>query len=224
MMVANYLGSSGQSWQYYFSLYNSGTYSNQYMILNYGLFQPKNALKPGTLWLVEQIPEFVMGDDVTQHLARGYWPSYNYPFFHTIYNMTGYYDKDFEQNVSFNTQYQQYPRAKIFRRDHHDVSDIESMKKLMRTNKYQSDPFSQGLANNQICARKDLLSTPISFGCIDSKVTSFDLFNSMSAWVVGGPTYDDQPVFNWTNTTFTDLHDKQPEYFNFTYELFTETV
>lgn len=64
------------------------------MILNYKLFTPFNALRPGTFWVVEQIPGFVMGEDVTYHLEKGYWPSYNYPFFHYIYNQTGYNDTD----------------------------------------------------------------------------------------------------------------------------------
>lgn len=34
------------------------------------------------------------------------------------------------------TEYHEAPRAKIFRRDHHKVQDVETMKKLMRYNDY----------------------------------------------------------------------------------------
>ena len=39
------------------------------------------ALQPGLLWVAEQIPGLVAAADMTSHLERGYWPSYNVPFF-----------------------------------------------------------------------------------------------------------------------------------------------
>ena len=35
------------------------------------------------------------------------------------------------------------PRAKIFQRDHNKVTDMESLRKLMRYNDYQHDEFSK---------------------------------------------------------------------------------
>jgi hypothetical protein len=46
--------------------------------------------QPNTLWVSEQIPgHFTMGDQ-TMVLQRGYWPSYNVPFYEDIYNLSGY--------------------------------------------------------------------------------------------------------------------------------------
>ena len=42
---------------------------------------PLQALQPGLLWVAEQIPGLVAAADMTSHLERGYWPSYNVPFF-----------------------------------------------------------------------------------------------------------------------------------------------
>lgn len=65
------------------------------------------------------------------HLA-GYWPSYNIPFHVEIYNLSGYgvmwkrYGEDFSYDLC--------PRAKILRRDQSKVSDLSSLKRIMRYN------------------------------------------------------------------------------------------
>ena len=75
--AANLLASSGPAWYQAFAAYNSGTYNNQYMVVNVGSFKPGAALLVDTLWIVEQIPGLVVGGDTTQQLERGHWPSYN---------------------------------------------------------------------------------------------------------------------------------------------------
>jgi hypothetical protein len=47
------------------------------MIVDGKKFTPGNALQPGTLFVVEQIPGHVAGSDATDILERGYWSSYN---------------------------------------------------------------------------------------------------------------------------------------------------
>lgn len=62
----------------------------------------------------------------------GYWPSYNIPFHVEIYNLSGYsvmwkrYGEDFSYDLC--------PRAKILRRDQGKVSDLSSLKHMMRYN------------------------------------------------------------------------------------------
>jgi hypothetical protein len=50
-------------------LFFSGTYNNQYMVLDLGRFRPGEALQPGLLTVVEQVPGLVMWDDATQASA-----------------------------------------------------------------------------------------------------------------------------------------------------------
>jgi len=62
----------------------------------------------------------------------GYWPSYNIPFYPSVYNASGY-----QLAVSYvgsDYSYALAPRAKIFRRDQGTVVDMESMQALMRSN------------------------------------------------------------------------------------------
>lgn len=88
--LANTLASSGKSWYETVRRYNSGTYNNQYMIIDLKLFTPKEELKEGLLWVIEQIPGLVVGEDLTNILKQGYWSSYNVPYFKTIYEKSGY--------------------------------------------------------------------------------------------------------------------------------------
>jgi hypothetical protein len=59
------------------------------MIVDYKLFEPKEPLKSGTLWILEQIPGYTEAADVTNYLLFGYWPSYNIPFFSEISERSG---------------------------------------------------------------------------------------------------------------------------------------
>jgi len=57
--VANWAASSGASWQKLFSHFNSGTYNNQYMVIDLSKFTPNKGLEEGLLQIVEQIPGLV---------------------------------------------------------------------------------------------------------------------------------------------------------------------
>ena len=65
----------------------------RYMIVDLKRFTPGSDLPAGLLWVAEQIPGLVASGDVTEQLARGYWPSYNIPYFpealfaHSIYQL-----------------------------------------------------------------------------------------------------------------------------------------
>lgn len=176
--VANAFSQSGMDWYKYISMFNSGTYTNMYMVLNYGLFQPGNALKNNTLWVIETAPGLVYGEDKTNQLQRQYWPSFNQPYFPVMYKWMGYEEKDKNNSQTFGTQYQQYFRSQISRRDQHTINDLQSLWTFLRYNNYTSDPFSKLNPSSSICARGDLNETVIKLsGCTDTKVTNYELFS-----------------------------------------------
>ena len=41
-------------------------------------------LQAGLMWVAEQIPGLTAAADMTATLERGYWPSYNVPFFREV--------------------------------------------------------------------------------------------------------------------------------------------
>ena len=73
---ANQLANSGPEWFNIVSRYNSGTYNNQYMVVDGKLFKAGNALQENTLFVVEQIPGLMVGKDITIELAEGHFGSF----------------------------------------------------------------------------------------------------------------------------------------------------
>jgi hypothetical protein len=142
-IVANRLSSNGQQWGDIFTRHNSGTYNNQFMILDYKLFHPGMAtLAPGTFWFVEQMPGFTESADLTKLLMRDtYFGAYNIAFFPTIMEKSG--GNDMIKKYGPWYSYQNTARAQIFRRDHVKVTNMDGMKKIMRYNDFKNDPLSK---------------------------------------------------------------------------------
>jgi len=213
--LANSMSHNGYEWGKFVAHHNSGTYNNQYMIVDYNKFTPGKPILKGTLWVVEQIPGLVEYADVTKQLERGYWPSYNIPYFEKIYNISGYPSmyKKFGNEVS----YEMCPRAQIFRRDQGTVIDLDSFKAILRYNNYKKDPISNGDPGRTICSRFDLEDTnPSPSGCYDTKVTNFEFQSNLISEAINGPTTShDIPPFQWTSQFNSTKHFGQPNLFNF---------
>ncbi|XP_016052929.1 PREDICTED: phospholipase B-like 1 [Miniopterus natalensis] len=212
--VANMMASDGKQWADIFSKYNSGTYNNQYMVLDLKKVKLNHSLGAGTLYVVEQIPSCVEYSEQTDVLRKGYWPSYNIPFHEKIYNWSGY--PMLVQKLGLDYSYDLAPRAKIFRRDQGTVTDMASMKYIMRYNNYKKDPYSKGDPCNTICCREDLNSLePSPGGCYDTKVADMSLALENTAYAISGPTIQGGlPVFHWKQFNKT-LHEGMPEAYNF---------
>lgn len=151
VMAATYLATSGQEWVELFSIANSGTYNNQYMVVDFKKFTPASEnvksnfqvpeLQPGLLWVAEQFPCKVVSGDMTSTLAEtSYWASYNLPYFPEVFNITGF--EQLEQQFGSFFSYTNYARATIFRERQSAVVDLPSMQWLMRYNDWQNDSLS----------------------------------------------------------------------------------
>ena len=55
-MVANRLSRTGSEWTSIVSWHNSGTYNNQWMVVDFNRIQEDGTLQDGTLWVYEQLP------------------------------------------------------------------------------------------------------------------------------------------------------------------------
>lgn len=133
------------------------------------------------------------------------------------------------------------PRAKIFKQDQDKVVDLKSMIKLMRYNDFTNDPLSKCnctppySAENAISARSDLNPASGTYpfqalghrshGGTDMKLTNREMFQNLEFVAVSGPTYDQQPPFDWTKADFSKdcPHNGHPDVFKFNPVYFNST-
>ncbi|CAI5988464.1 unnamed protein product [Closterium sp. NIES-65] len=231
-VVANRVASSGRQWVDVFSRHNSGTYNNQWMVVDYKLFLPGLPPPDDTLWVLEQLPGHIVAEDMSAHLRdEGYWASYNNPAFPAIFNLSGFADLERRHGSWFS--HSQCPRAKLFRRDHGKVVGVASLQRLMRYNDFKHDPLSACnctppySAEIAIAARGDLNEADGQYELpflglrdhaeTDSKITGYHMLqHSLAALAISGPTYDQQPPFQWSKSPFANVsHLGHPDLFLF---------
>lgn len=224
---------SAEEWVEWYALYNSGLYNNQWMVFDYNRFTPGQPPEDGAFWIFEQIPGGGLSSDMTWWLRReGYWASYNIPYFKSIYEACGYPAKVEEWEPKA-MSWEQAARAQIFRRDHHKVVDLASMARMMRYNDYKHDPISACnctppyTSQYTISSRSELLDKNGTYPFpslgfrdhmgTDVKITSAALLDDhLGAAIICGPTYDQQPVFEWATTPLGPLdHEDYPEKYDF---------
>ncbi|XP_062942359.1 putative phospholipase B-like 2 [Cynocephalus volans] len=232
-LVANRLALDGASWADIFKRFNSGTYNNQWMIVDYNAFV-RGRPNPGSgvLTILEQIPGMVVVADKTSELyQKTYWASYNIPSFESVFNASGLQALVAQYGDWFS--YNGNPRAQIFRRNQSLVHDIDSMVRLIRYNDFLHDPLSLCEAcnphpngENAISARSDLNPSNGSYpfhalrqrshGGIDMKVTSMSLAKALSLLAASGPTWDQVLPFQWSTSPFSSLlHMGHPDLWKF---------
>eukprot|EP00092_Neocalanus_flemingeri_P103747 GFUD01132790.1.p1 GENE.GFUD01132790.1~~GFUD01132790.1.p1 ORF type:complete len:586 (+),score=132.83 GFUD01132790.1:1-1758(+) len=230
VMAANRIARNGKEWTDTVSLYNSGTYNNQWMVINYNNIRKDGTLQDGALWVLEQLPGQVWAEDQTQVLReKGYWASYNRAFYPEAFKISGAQEKVDKYGSWFS--YSETPRAKIMARDEGKVVDEESMIKLMRYNSFQTDPLAQvpgcskPIPAGSIANRCDL-TLPGSkceweefdymvghqaYGALDMKFVSKKLIKSQQFYAIAGPTHGpDMPPFSWLDTNLTNIPDYTP--------------
>ncbi|KAH9376843.1 hypothetical protein HPB48_009751 [Haemaphysalis longicornis] len=228
--VANRLATSASEWANVFSTRNSGTYNNQWLIMDTKLFKPGRPIVNETLWILEQMPGIIRAEDIS-HLLREneYWAGFNAAYNKDIFKISG--QPAIVEKYGDYFTYERSPRARIFRRDQGNVTDTESLMRLMRYNDYENDPLSRcngTPSQNPVCtiaARYDLLDPEGHYGipdifyrpvgAIDVKFTNAKMTSSMEFIAISGPTNDQQPVFKWSTSGFNDSHLGQPDTFNF---------
>ncbi|XP_049273675.1 putative phospholipase B-like 2 [Rhipicephalus sanguineus] len=228
--VASRLATSGLEWVRILGRENGGTCNSQVLVLDYKLFVPGTPISDGTLWIYEQLPKMTRYEDVSRDLRDNkYWASYNIAYFSDIFNISEQLPKVRRYGDYYT--FENAPRAKIFRRDHAKVTDMSSMIKLMRYNDFKNDPLSHCNCSPPynptyaIAPRYDLIDPhgtydipemyPRAVGGIDVKVTNYTLFASREFVGVSGPTWENQPPFQWSNSGFADSHVGHPDKWQF---------
>lgn len=225
-IAANAIAISSPSWASAFSFHASGTYTNQWQILDLNLFVPGFAPPPNTFVIAEEIPGKVGVQDATTFLvSEGYWASYNIPWIEDISKKSG---NEAACNLwaavgNFDSCWESAPRANIFRERQAGIATVSDMRSLMQFNDWQNDPLSEGRPGKSISSRRDLepdVDDVYPSGGVDSKISTVTLVLQQGGPIIDvrmGPTYDQQPVFCWStlrsNETFS--HEGQPDCFEY---------
>ena len=206
VQISNRMSGSAKEWTETFAIYNSGTYNNQYMVLDTKKIEIGNITKipDNSLMIIEQMPGLIEANDVTNHLKFGYWPSYNVPYSKNISdyaNVTNTINSKPERNMKLYSQYNTCSRAKIMRRDQNKIHDIESMKFFMHYNDYLNDPFSEGEPGESIASRYDLREKNARcYGAYDTKLSSVQEIKKSEKkpiYLYCGATKQVEPFFNF---------------------------
>ena len=208
VQLSNRMAKTSKEWTEIFSQFNSGTYNNQYMVLDTKniIFGQYPQIQSNSLMILEQMPGMIEINDVTDHLKFGYWPSYNVPFGKNISenaNITNTIKSKPDRKMEIYSEYNSCSRANIMRRDQNKVTDIESMKDFMQYNDYKNDPFSNGDPTESIAARGDVRETnPSCYGAFDTKLGSVKELKenkTKTIYLYSGATKQVKPILNFNS-------------------------
>lgn len=199
------------------------------MLINLNLFKPYQPLADNLLWVIEEVPGKIVSADQTGYLRQGYWPSYNVPFYPEISELSGYPAMAKSKNSVYFT-HDLAPRAQIFRRDQGSVHGLGGLKRILRQNNYETDPYAFNAATGEqdpmyaICSRGDLGTGKAkrASGCYDTKVSSFRFrggSQTLRASIINGPTTSAGVLkpFQWDAAGFSSpqFHAGLPNKYNY---------
>eukprot|EP00039_Didymoeca_costata_P019591 m.338164 g.338164 ORF g.338164 m.338164 type:complete len:525 (+) comp18327_c0_seq1:79-1653(+) len=211
-IVANQLATDGNSWGEIFNYKHSGTYNNEWHILDLSKFQSKMPPQAGLFTVLEEIPGTMVWQDETATLKEKlYWPSFNIPYFADVQKKAGYSPKDYYSD----------DRYCLFTQLESSITDESSMEKVMRHNNFKYDNCSHGDAcRGAIACRADQGAAPQFFGALDGKWSNVSSAKNLFAFAQMGPTYDQQPVFCWASAGGSNVpHYGHPECFHYPTEM-----
>jgi hypothetical protein len=227
VQVAARLAKDGKSWVENFVRENSGTYNNQYFVVDLNKFTEGKKPTSDLLWAVEQLPgTYEAGDRTKELVDNGYVPSINTPAFSRIYETAGY-PQQVEQTQCNYWSYENCSRMQICKRDAQKVASYDQFKAFMRYNRWQTDPLSNGDPAQSILSRYDLrpddclhqgtmTMCPHAFGGTDSKTTNAARGRQLKFDAVGSPQYESQTPWQFGTERWKDvLYTGLPEVWKF---------
>lgn len=224
--TAMYMATSAENWVDLFIRNNSGTYNNDYYVIDINKFTPGQKPEKDLVWLIEQTPsDKVYKSDVTSNLTRkGHISSFNVPVSTEIYDLMDYASL---ANVdAFHAPFFNHSRYLISERELPKVHNFDDFMKIGRFNDYKHDEYSHGNPLLTIAARNDLNTskenTDFFEGATDNKACrASEVFTRLIVYGVNSPTNsldNDVPVFTFDFDRLKDYqHDGLPTKWNFDY-------
>jgi hypothetical protein len=141
-IVATFTTTSGRDWTQKFIRYNSGTYNNEYVVLDTKKWEAGKPLAPDLVWMLEQMPGTIVRADVTEVLAnKTYLESINAPQFELIWNVSdAARAQDEEPEKAGFYSFDGQIRETLIRRDAPRLATYEAFQDFMQYNDYLNDP------------------------------------------------------------------------------------
>jgi hypothetical protein len=222
IMMANRLAKTAPGWADLMKKSATGTYSSQWMVVDYKQFTPGQAVPNGTLVVIEQIPGLSHAEDMSARLQKtGFWASENRAWFKDVRDSIGATEAQDMHGDLFSAD--RNPRATIFAGTAPKVQTLADMRGEMRRNRWphEIDGGEGNTPDHAIAARGDLdKSSPNPNGAVDAKVTNRCLVRKLQCNAISGPTAATQKPFKWTDDSGKELypgmpHQGQPDFWNF---------
>ncbi len=231
VLLASKNAKNNKEWITLFRKNMSGTYSSQWMILDYKIF---NKIKGKTLnkvkqyknlfQLTEEIPNKIISHDISNVLYnKKYFGSYNRAFLNSSKKTLN--QQLIEHLYGNKFSYNDGNRALIFKHFNRKIRTLKQMNDLLRYNGYKGnndwkeDP-SKKSPSKGISARFDLEKGYLYelSGGVDTKVTNSSLVNQMGSVVVLGPTQgniNQLKAFTWRKNKDKVYHKGVPKKLSF---------
>lgn len=227
--IASFMSRNIKEWIDSFSLINSGTYSSQWMVVDYKKVKELSTNKNirEMFYVIEQIPTDIILKDMSLELIKNkYYSSFNRPYLNNT--------KKKLQMEKIRTlygsifTYEGAERKKIFDMLLSNKTSLSLLefKNILRYNGYKlnrENDSSSKLPSTGISSRYDLGENHKLFltGGIDLKIVNLSLIDKMTSIVTNGPTSENNPnlkVFNWKDAEhFKVEHLGLPEVYDFPY-------
>lgn len=228
---AAWMSDSSKEWAEEFLVHQSGTYNNQYVIVDSKKLVPGQKPKSDLIWVTETMPGIAMKRDMTSlFVEQGFWPSFNTPYFPEIFEIAGY-NAQMAKNDTLSDYYSYYNTSRylIFRREAAKIQNFDDFKKVLRFNKYTTDEYGHGDPGQQILARYDLRNDsciygkPNAFGGLDTKATTaLNMLSTLKFDAVGSPQYEDWPAWEFGKGRWENLsYDGLPRVWKFPWQNFS---
>lgn len=216
VLYATRFSRTGKEWTQLFKLYNSGTYSSQWMILDYKVFgniynkslekknindEEEESNTKELFYLLEQNPIRIISHDSSDYLVKeSFFGSFNRAFLNeTKLDLNNSLIKHLYGE--FLASSKNSHRAKLVRQLQSKIKDVKTMSEVIRYNGYKNansglkdDPSFKNPAH-AISARFDLTSKKSNkfTGGIDAKIVNFESVNNFQVYISNGPTTANNP-------------------------------
>jgi hypothetical protein len=226
-LLAAFVGRNVAEWSDAFLAHNSGTYNNEYFVVDSKLLHDGDRVSAGLVHSVLQLPgPWRFEEDLTEELYReGFIASFNVPK-----NQEGAKIMQWDRaGGADGCQYLECPRYLISKRESPRLSDWETFKRFMRYSGYKRDAYSkwQGVPYHRytISSRGDTDDDPRlrnGHGGLNAKVCkASEVRTRMHVYGVNSPSYEFEPDQNWAldwnkEPLASIAHDGLPDVWNFT--------